>query len=117
MWSIIYGLQLSQLKELWPGATTSPQNSMGKLWVACRNYGAAAMRFHHADNVQNMSQKASVVTLSKRSSVDSPPKLLGKSSTSTSSAKKLKVVPLYNSNSQKSLKSPTVRVSTPKKNI
>ena len=38
MWSIIYGLQLSQLKELWPGATTSPQNSMGKLWIACRNY-------------------------------------------------------------------------------
>jgi len=111
MWSIIYGLQLSQLKELWPGAATSPQNSMGKLWVACRNYGAAAMRFHHAENVQNMSQKAGVVTPSKRSSVHSPPKVLEKSCTSTSSAKKLK------SNSQNSLKSPTVSVTTPKKNI
>ena len=43
MWSMVYGLQLSQLEELWPGAKTPPENSIGKLWYAYRNFGAAAL--------------------------------------------------------------------------
>ena len=31
MWSMVYGLQLSQLEELWPGAKTPPENSIGML--------------------------------------------------------------------------------------
>ena len=120
MWGIVYGLQLSQVKELWPGASTSPQNSVGKLWVACRNFGAAALRFHHAENVHNIaSQKVSVVTPSKHSlshsSPSKPRRVLERSRTST--AKKLKISTLNKSSSQKSLMSPTTpkNPSTPKK--
>ena len=76
MWSMVYGLQLSQLEELWPGAKTPPENSIGNLWCVCRNFGAAVLRFYHAENVHNMaSQKlVNVVSPVKRSSVHSPPK-------------------------------------------
>ena len=89
MWSMVYGLQLSQLEELWPGAKTAPENSIGKLWCGCRNFGSAALRFHHAENVHNIaSQKVvNVVSPVKRSTVHSPPKeannLPKKSRTST----------------------------------
>ena len=80
MWSMVYGLQLSKLEELWPGAKTPPENSIGMLWCACRKFGAAALRFHHAENVHNMaSQKVlNVVSPVKRPTVHSQPKVTNK---------------------------------------
>ena len=108
MWSMVYGLQLSQLEEVWPGAKTPPENSIGKLWCACRDFGPAAMSFHHAENVHKMaSQKVvNVVSPVKTSSVHSPPKevksILKKSRTSI--PKKSKPSPVKRTTSQKNTK-------------
>ena len=99
-----YGLQLSQLEELWPGAKTPPENSIGMLWCACRKFGAAALRFHHAENVHNMlSQKSLNVVSPVKRSVHSQPK-------ETSKVVK-KVVPVL----QKSRMSPLLKDYLPLK--
>ena len=64
MWTIIYALQLSKKEELWPGAIVAPKNSIGKFWCASKNFTAAAVRYHHAENVNACSQKRKVVVTS-----------------------------------------------------
>ena len=61
IWKIIYALQLTGEQVLWPGSRMTPENSIGRLWSACKYFAAAALRFHNA------AQKSRVVSPDRRS--------------------------------------------------
>lgn len=61
IWKIIYALQLTGEQVLWPDTIMTPENSIGRLWSACRYFTAAALRFHNA------AQKSKVVSPDRRS--------------------------------------------------
>ena len=56
MWTIVYSLFQTERSALWPDGDLL-NHSMGMLWRACKSYEPSALRYIHANNVDDMSRR------------------------------------------------------------